>query len=102
MQKIHPDFLDLLKCLNSAGVRYLILGGYAVNFHGHHRNTADIDIWIAIDPENAARVSQALQAFGFAPTNVPPSQFTQRGPVFMFGRKPTRIDLLTSPSGVEF
>jgi len=99
---LDPNFKDFINLLNSENVRYLLLGGYAVNFHGHHRFTGDIDFWIARDAENAARVSRALQGFGFAPENVPPEQFTIPDKVHMFGRVPVRIDLLTSPSGVEF
>jgi hypothetical protein len=47
---LFPDFRELLKSLNSAGVRYLVLGGYAVNHYGYHRATDDLDLWIAIDP----------------------------------------------------
>jgi hypothetical protein len=99
---LDPDFKDFIASLNSEGVRYLLLGGYAVNFHGHHRFTADIDFWIATDPDNAGRVSRALQRFGFAADSVKPDQFTQPGLVHMFGAKPVRIDLLTGPSGVDF
>lgn len=102
MTTLDPNFRDLLACLNSAGVRYLVVGGYAVNFHGHHRNTADFDIWLAIDPANARRVSKALRAFGFAARTVPPSRFARKGPIHAFGRKPWRVDLLSEPSGVEF
>jgi hypothetical protein len=102
MTALPPDFLDLLKCLNSAGVRYLLIGGHAVNFYGYHRSTADLDLWIAVERENAARVSAALQAFGFLAESVPASLFEDVGPVFTFGRKPLRVDILTKPSGVEF
>lgn len=100
---LFPDFRELLESLNSRGVRYLVLGGYAVNHYGYHRATDDLDIWIAIDPENTERVSMALQEFaGFPPSKVKPSMFRQRGKVFIFGREPARVDILTEPSGVDF
>jgi hypothetical protein len=99
---LDPDFREFIALLNSEGVRYLLLGGYAVNYHGHHRFTADIDFWIAADAQNATRVSRALQRFGFKADSVKPETFTVPGKVHMFGRKPVRIDLLTGPSGVEF
>jgi len=102
MKSLNPDFRDLLNCLNSAGVRYLVIGGYAVNFYGLHRNTKDIDIWIALEPENAKRISRALQEFGFAATSVPASKFKDRKAVHAFGREPFRVDLITDPDGVEF
>jgi hypothetical protein len=102
MSPIHPDFRDLLECFNSSGVRYLLIGGYAVNFYGHHRNTKDIDLWIAISPENAQRVAGALRSFGFSPTSASPEVFLKRGVVHAFGREPLRVDILSTPSGVEF
>ena len=87
---LFPDFKALLELLNSAGVRYLVLGGYAVNHYGYHRATDDLDIWIAIDPENAKRVSEVLQEFGdFPAAAVKPSMFQQKAKVFIFGREPS-------------
>jgi predicted nucleotidyltransferase len=102
MPTLSRDFRELLELLNSGGVRYLVLGGYAVNFHGHHRNTKDLDLWIAVDPNNAGRVSESLRQFGFPAASVPPSLFLQKGKVFVLGREPFRVDLLTNPSGVDF
>jgi predicted nucleotidyltransferase len=102
MLKIHPDFRDLLSFFNSENVRYLILGGYAVNFYGHHRNTKDIDIWIATDPANAAGVSSALTRFGFAAASVPVENFQIPEKVYVFGREPLRVDILTGPTGIDF
>jgi len=99
---LFPDFKEFLKLMNSADVRYLVLGGYAVNYHGHHRTTGDLDVWIAVDPQNAQRVSQVLQEFGFGASTVPASVFLEVGKVFRMGRKPVRIEILTQPSGVEF
>jgi predicted nucleotidyltransferase len=100
---LFPDFKELLGLLNSAGVRYLVLGGYAVNHYGYHRATDDLDIWIAIDPANAEKVSLALQEFaGFPASTVKSSMFQQKGKVFIFGREPVRVDILTDPSAVDF
>jgi hypothetical protein len=89
--------------LSSEGARFLDVGGYAVNFHGYHRNTADIDIWIAIDPQNARRVSKVLQDFGgCSPQTVPPESFLEKGAIFRFGRPPWRVDILTDPAGIQF
>lgn len=75
---LNPNFLDLLKCLNSAEVKYLVIGGYAVNFHGFHRNTMDFDVWIECSSENAERISKAMIAFGFGPASVTPNLFLDR------------------------
>lgn len=99
---LDPDFRDFIDALNCERVRYLLVGGYAVNYYGHHRYTGDIDFWIAIDPENAARVAAAMERFGFGGPNADPSRFLEPNCHHMFGVPPTRIDLLSNPSGVEF
>jgi len=52
-----PEFREFLECLNHAGVEYLLVGGYAVNYYGHHRFTEDIDFWIAVSDQNFDRVA---------------------------------------------
>ncbi|HEX4794282.1 MAG TPA: DUF6036 family nucleotidyltransferase [Humisphaera sp.] len=99
---LNQDFKELLLLLNSEEVRYLLLGGYAVNFHGYKRFTGDLDVWISTDVQNADRVSTALQKFGFSKASVLPEQFRELGQVIQFGRVPFRVDILTGPSGVEF
>jgi predicted nucleotidyltransferase len=102
-ESLNPNFKEFFESLNSAGVKYLLLGGYAVNYYGHHRATDDLDIWIALDNENAARISEVMRKFGgFRASEVPPSLFLQKGKVFVFGREPVRIDILTGPSGIDF
>ena len=100
---LFPDFKAFLESLNSEGVKYLLLGGYAVIHYGYRRSTDDLDVWIATDAENAEKVSRVLQSFGgFSKSKVNPSMFQTRGKVFIFGREPVRIDILTSPAGVDF
>jgi len=100
---LFPDFKEFLKSLNSAGVRYLLLGGYAVIHYGYRRATDDLDVWIAVDPDNASRVARVLREFGgFPASKVKARMFLERGKVFIIGREPVRIDILTSPSGVDF
>ena len=62
---LNPDFKEFLQLLNDSEVKYLVVGGYAVAFHGYPRYTRDLDIWIETSPENAGRVMQTLQRFGF-------------------------------------
>ena len=100
---LFPDFREFLKSLNLNGVRYLLLGGYAVIHYGYRRVTDDLDVWIAVDRENAERVSQTLREFGgFSPGQVKARMFLSAGKVFVFGREPVRIDILTAPSGLDF
>ena len=102
MLNLDPNFKDFIALMNSEQVKYLLLGGYAVNYYGHHRFTADIDFWIAIDRSNAERVSKVLQEFAFPGDVVKPEFFMEQGCVHIFGREPVRVDLLTGPAGVEF
>lgn len=86
---LYPDFREFLKSLNSAGVKYLVVGGYAVIHYGYRRATDDLDIWIALDPRNAERVSRVLQDFaGFSPRDVHPRRLGAKGKMFIFGREP--------------
>lgn len=43
----HPEFILFLKCAQQNHLRYMCIGGYAVNYYGYHRVTEDMDIWIA-------------------------------------------------------
>jgi predicted nucleotidyltransferase len=100
---LYPDFREFLGSLNSAKVKYLVLGGYAVIYYGYRRATDDLDIWIETSAENTRRLSDVLQKFaGFSATSVKPSLFQKQGMVFVFGREPARVDILTGPSGIDF
>jgi len=100
---LHRDFRELLESLNSAGVKYLVLGGYAVIFYGYQRVTKDLDLWISIDPANAQKLAQTLQDFaGFTQQQVNQSMFKRTGKVFVVGREPVRVDILTNASALSF
>jgi hypothetical protein len=96
------DFKEFLKSFNSNGVEYLLVGGYAVGIYGHIRATNDLDVWVNINPENAARVEGALREFGFAAAGLTPGLFLERNNVVRMGVPPIRIEILTSISGVDF
>ena len=96
------DFKEFLKSLNLNRVEYLLIGGYAVGIYGHVRATNDLDVWVDISPENAARIDCALREFGFAPESLTPSLFLTRNNVIRMGVPPIRIEILTSISGIEF
>jgi predicted nucleotidyltransferase len=91
-----------LKLLNAHGVSFLIIGGYAVGYHGYPRATADIDIWIPRDSETAGRVVAAIRDFGFDVPELVPDLFVRPDQVIRLGVPPVRIELLTSIAGVEF
>lgn len=95
------DFREFIGLLNSHRVKFLIVGGHAVTFHGNPRFTADLDVWIATDPDNARRTEQVVQEFGFGKL-FKAADFSKPGYAIQLGRKPYRIDILTSIEAVEF
>lgn len=97
-----PDFKEFLKLLNSKQVEYLLIGGYAVGYYGYARATADMDIWVATDPQNASRMVQVLREFGFGVPEVSLELFLEENRVIRMGVPPFRIEVLTSISGVDF
>ena len=99
---LNKDFREFIELLNSNNVKYLVLGGYAVAFHGHPRYTKDLDVWLELSEENAGKVLQALNDFGFGGMNLTREDFLQKGQVIQLGYPPNRIDLINSPSGVDF
>jgi hypothetical protein len=99
---LNPDFREFIASLNRREVRYLIVGGYAVAFHGYPRYTKDIDIWIDSERENAEKLLQAIKDFGFEALDLQAEDFLVPGYVIQLGYPPNRIDLLTSIKGVEF
>lgn len=100
--KIPPDFKEFLRLLNVHGVRYLLVGGYAVGFHGYVRTTGDLDIWVEATPENVERILAALQEFGFSPPEGLAQALCRPDQILRMGVPPMRIEILTSISGVEF
>jgi hypothetical protein len=98
----HPDFEDFLRLLEAHRVDYMIVGGYAVAYHGFPRFTKDLDIFFANDPDNLQRLQQALIAFGFQETTVPLEALGRPDAVLAIGVEPVRIDLLSRIAGVAF
>ena len=99
---IHPDFEELLRLLEDHGVDYMIVGGYAVAYHGHPRFTKDIDLFFQRSEDNVGRLRQALIAFGFREEDLPLEAFTTVGTVLTFGVVPTRVDLINEIDGVTY
>jgi hypothetical protein len=100
--ELPSDFKEFLKLLNDQSVRYLLVGGYAVGYHGYPHATNDMDIWIAIHPDNAKRVVNALREFGFDLPELIPDLFLQEDKIIRMGNPPMRLEITTSISGVEF
>ncbi len=96
------DYKEFLRLLRAHGVEYLLIGGWAVGYHGYPRATYDLDVWIATSPANAQRVVTALAEFGFNVPDLSMDLFLQPDKIVRMGIEPVRIEVMTSISGVEF
>lgn len=99
---LNQDFKEFIQSLNDNHVRYLVIGGYAVALHGYPRYTKDIDIWIDMSPDNAANMVRALKQFGFGSLGLKAADFLVPDQIIQLGYPPNRIDLMTTPPGVDF
>ena len=100
--ELHPDFKDFLRLLNSHGVEYLLVGGYAVGYHGYPRATGDMDIWIEVNEVNAQKAAMVLHEFGMPKESVSQELFLDKDRVIRMGVPPVRIEIITGASGVRF
>jgi predicted nucleotidyltransferase len=101
-KKLPNDFREFLKLLNEHKVKYLLIGGYAVGYHGYPRSTNDIDIWIENSEENANKVVNSVKAFGFSNQKLSPELFQKKKNIVRMGRTPMRIEIILDIDGVEF
>ena len=99
---LNPDFTDILSAFIVEKVEFLVVGGYAMAFHGYVRATGDIDLWIRISDENAEKVWRALRTFGAPLFDLNIEDLKTPGMVFQIGIVPSRIDIITQIDGVEF
>src|SRR5579871_6088090 len=99
---MYQDYKDLLSAFHAHGVRYLVVGAYAVIFHAQPRFTKDIDLFIKADPANARAIYAALVDFGAPLEGIRPEDFAERGSFFRFGIDPHGFDLLPDIQGVDF
>jgi hypothetical protein len=99
---LSKDFKEFVELLNSNQVKYLIVGGYALAFHGHPRYTKDIDIWILTDPKNAKKMLMVLNDFGLSQLGLKEEDFLTPDTLIQLGYPPNRIDILTGATGIDF
>jgi hypothetical protein len=102
MRPLSNDLREFIRLLNTEDVEYLIVGAWALAFHGRPRYTGDVDIFLRRDAANAARMQRVINAFGFGQTGLRQEDFQRENYVIQLGVEPNRIDLLTGISGVEF
>jgi hypothetical protein len=99
---LEEDLREFVELLNALNVHYIVVGAYAVAYHGYPRFTADIDLFIERSHENAERLVQVIERFGFGDLNLSADDFLDEDQVIQLGIAPNRIDLLTILSGVNF
>jgi len=97
--RLQADLKEFLRLLGSNRVEYLLIGGYAVGYYGYPRPTGDLDVWIAINLQNAERIVTALSEFGFSAS---PELFLQENSVVRMGVRPFQVEVLTTIDGVNF
>lgn len=100
--EIQPDFKELLELLNKNDVEFIIVGGYALAFHGVPRTTGDIEIFINSIEENAQKIIKVIEEFGFGGLGLISSDFTKKDQVIQLGFPPVRIDFVTTITGVSW
>src|SRR5215213_11798447 len=102
MTNLEDDLREFVELLNALKVRYIVVGAFALAYHGYPRYTADIDLFIERSSENAQAILNAIQQFGFGDVGLSSEDFLKEDQVIQLGVAPNRIDLLTFLSGVEF
>lgn len=100
--ELNRDWSAFLSALIARRVRFVLVGGHAVAGHGEPRLTEDLDVFVEPSPKNAARLREALVDFGFGDVAPVVAALAEIDKVFMLGRKPWRIDVLTGIDGVTF
>lgn len=99
---LDENFKEFIELLNENHVKYLVVGGYAVAYHGYPRYTKDIDFWIWADPENADRILKTIEDFGLGSIGLQKDDLLNPDNVIQLGYEPNRIDLIVQLEGLDF
>ena len=99
---LDKDFEDFIVLLNQHNVDYMVVGGYALAFHGKPRHTGDLDIWIDISDDNAGKMVRVIKEFGMSSLGLERMDFLKAGVITQIGYPPLRIDILNEIDGVDF
>ncbi|MCX6902646.1 MAG: hypothetical protein NTW03_04050 [Verrucomicrobia bacterium] len=97
-----PEFKRLLSVFHLKQVEYLLIGGYAVIYHGYVRTTGDMDLWIALSKDNAIKAESAIRCLGFNLPGLKPALFLRKGSVLRIGQEPLRFDIVNEIDGLAF
>jgi len=100
--EIQKDFKEFFALFNAHKVEYVIVGGYALAFHGAPRYTGDIDVLVRAEDANAQKILAALSDFGFSELDLSVNDFSDPDRVLQLGMPPVRIDILTSLTGITW
>jgi len=100
--ELDKDFKEFIELLNVHKVKYLVVGGYAVNFHGYPRYTKDIDFWLWLHPDNINNLMRAIKDFGFGELGLSLQDFLDPENIVQLGYEPNRIDMIMDINGVDF
>jgi hypothetical protein len=102
MIPIPRDFREFFRLLNKHRAKYLVIGGYAVGYHGYPRYTGDVDIFMAVSPQNGKAMVKVFSEFGFSNGNLTPEFFCDYGQVIRLGREPMKLEIVNQIDGVKF
>ncbi len=100
--EVQQDFRDLLELFNKHQVEFIIVGAYALGFHGAPRYTGDLDVFVKPDTINAGNIIHALHEFGFGSVGLKTADFERKGQIVQLGFPPVRVDILTSLTGISW
>lgn len=99
---LDKDFREFIQLLNENEVKYLVIGGYAVAFHGYPRYTKDLDFWIWANPDNANRLIKTIKDFGLGSMDLSQEDLLDLDNVIQIGYEPNRIDVIVDLEGLDF
>jgi len=100
--QLPQDFKEFLRLLNSNKIKYLLIGGYAVGYHGYSRATVDMDIWISIADTNVSKVIKVINEFGFNDPKLSSETFVKLKRVVRMGVPPIRLKVISEIDGINF
>jgi len=96
------DFREFIQLLNQQRVKYLVVGGYAVGYHGYPRYTGDLDVFVELSETNAEHLSEVFRRFGLTGSDLAAPDFLEKGIVIRMGREPMRLEIINDINGVSF
>jgi predicted nucleotidyltransferase len=102
MIPLPPDFRDFIQLLNRHRVKYVVVGGYAVAYHGYSRYTGDIDFFVEKSPTNAEALRRVFVDFGFKSPPPEAALFMEDKRIVRIGFPPMRVEVSNHIDGVTF